>query len=339
MGFAGSAAKSPWEIAPPASSGSSMPFAAFSIITDGTLTLMYVPANCVKVNNKAFSPSGLTPDGTLTGWYDVSSFTNGLNLYIAFSESDSQAGKPVSAEFAETTPYTANYIEIPILTYADNSFSAIALGGINYEKTGVDSQGCSSTMASLAKPGGDGWTDEDHTIELHGFRNNTALAGTLLCTGDSYTHSFAVREHDGTCAELRWVSDSALAKAVGQYLVCTCEWVCDGGSGAGFCLTTEFWCWYDALGDCGYFWEKGGGIDTNYGSAIGSDACTTAINLASHILSGSWTVECTLEASYLCSGSFSTSCANISCLSVTDIMFGGTVLSFCNIGGVNYLIG
>lgn len=269
---------------PPVTTGQDSPaFAPFAVLTDGTVTLMYVPAGCVTVNGKAFSPTGLTEDATLTGWYVVTSFTSGLKMYVDFSDDDGLYGTPIAASFADSTPYSGLYLEIPILSYADGRFTSICSGALHLERTGLDSQGDSTTCKSLAKPGSSGgWTDEDHTMELHGFRSNTAPSGTIFDTDDSYSHSFAVREYDGLNAELRWVSDATVLAAIKADLLEDSEWLTDLNEALSIAIDWDyFWTWYDALDPAKRrFWEKGDGYSENYGTSIGSDSSTMVIDLS-----------------------------------------------------------
>jgi hypothetical protein len=273
---------------PPVTTGQEGPsFAPFAVLTDGTVTLMYVPSGCVTVNGKAFSPTGLTEDATLTGWYVVTSFTSGLKLYVDFSDEDGLSGKPIAASFAASTPYSGLYLEIPILSYGDGRFTSICKGALHLERTGLDSQGSASTRKSLAKPGGTGWTDEDHTMELHGFKNASAPDADPFDTEDSVTHHFPVREvSSGGTAELRWMTAANLAKGVADY-------VSDPDNDAPVTPDYEtFWDWYDALTDEEKrFWEKGADYSVNYGSSIGDSSEEEAINLDDKLLKDSWIIE------------------------------------------------
>lgn len=323
LGFAGSAARSGFSVHGPSTVGERRVHAPFSLMTDGTNTFMYVPAKSVTINGKAFAPTGLTAHD-LTDWYVVTSFTTGLNLYVVFDDTDGQYGKPISVEFGTSAP-SGRVITIPILAAATDGLVSIAIGAVYHERSSFDGDVACSLYKSIEKATGGGWTDEDHTEQVRGFRGATAPCGCLLDTADSYTHTLAVRESDGTCADMRWVTDADMAEAVGKWLVCNCSWVCDGGGeGDDFCLSTDFFCWYDSLcAGCG-FWEQGADNSVNYGASIGCSGGGKVIDLDSRILVDSWGVDCTFSAYTLCTNDLTVGC---------NFIIAGCTVAVCTTGG------
>lgn len=324
MGFAGSAAKSGWTVEGPSTVGQRRVHAPFSLMTDGTDTFMYVPANSIMINGATFTVAGLTAHD-ITDWYVVTSFTSGLNLYINFDEADGQYGKPAAVLFGTSAP-PGRVITIPILAATTEGLVSIAFGAIYHERISFDGDCSCSLYKSIEKATGGPWTDEDHTLQIRGFRGATAPSACLLDTEDSYTHALAVRENDGTNSDMRWVSDADLAEAIGKWLVDNCSWVCDGGGGgtSDFCLGTDFFCWYDGLADgCG-FWEQGADNCVNYGASIGCSGGGKVIDLDTRILVDSWGVDCTLCAYSLCSSDLSVAC---------NFYLNGCTVSVCTTGG------
>ena len=291
-GFASAEGAGGWTVRAPSDTSDYAKAAPFSLMTDGTDTFMYVPAGSVTINGKEFSPSGLTAHD-ITDWYVVTSFTAGLNLYVVFDNTAyAQSGKPLSAEFGTSAP-SGRVITIPILAASTDGLVSIAYGAVYHERPSFDGEVASSCYKSIDKSsGGGGWTDEDHTLQVRGFRNGDAPNSCLLCTGDSVFHALGVREFDGCSADMKWVTDADLAEAVGQWLVCNCSWVCDGGGGSSdFCLNDDFFCWYDSLADgCG-FWEQGENYAVNYGSSIGNSGACLAIDLDCSVLQGDWDIN------------------------------------------------
>ena len=283
IGFAGSAARSGFSVQGPSTVGERRVHAPFSLMTDGTDTFMYVPANSVTINGKAFAPTGLTAHD-LTGWYVVTSFTTGLNLYVVFDSTDGQYGKPTAASFGTSAP-SGRVITIPILAAATDGLVSIALGAIYHERSSFDGDKSTADYKSIEKATGGQWDDEDHTSQVRNFRAGTEPSGTLFDTEDSYSHKIAVRETDGDGkVDMRWVPDSVLATAV--YNQVTQEWDIDDQ------LSDSFNDWYDSQAEEDKkFWERGATHEINYGASIGDEAKNMVIDMGYKELIGDWAVR------------------------------------------------
>jgi hypothetical protein len=318
--------------------------APFSLMTDGTKTLMYVPAYSLKVSEQDITPTGLTAHD-IADWYDVSSFTSGLHLFIKLSDNDGEAGLVQSASFGATPP-SGKFVDVLILEYVSGVFYQRHSGQVIYNQIALDSDGAASTMRSISQVGGTGVLGTcNFTLEVTGFRAGTDPSGCLLDGEDSYTHKIGVREHDGTCAEMRWVDDSDLAEAVGNWLVDNCSWVCDGGCSDEFCLTTEFITWYCGLDPapfledadlCGKFWERGEDACVNYGSAIGDSCQNEVIDLDGKDLVGAWTAESSLG---VCGNLTVNGCAYfcyIDTVNISACQWNGIFFDFCTTNGIVY---
>lgn len=289
--------------------------------------LMYMPDNSITVNGKDFTAAqtGLT-ESTTADWYTVTSFTGGLNLYVKMAYADGDVGKPDSVEFGTSAPsWTGEKITLRIFDVIDGVFTPVQFGAITLNIVRGDAQYADTLYKSIAKPSTNaGFTDENNTIGLHGFQNGLAPDGTdLFCSTDIYSHKFGIREFESDCsvASMRWIDPACVAESVGNYLVDTCSWDCNGGG--DFCLDTEFTDWYCGLEE-GLFWEIGGDSTTNYGSSIGSTGSDTLIDLSTPALCGAW------EYGSFCGGD----------LCSANISFSGTLnghtIEFCSTDNLVY---
>lgn len=279
--------------------------APFTLAKSGSDIIMYLPAESIILNGKDFtSEAGGLSESSVSGWYTVTSFeASGLMLYVLMDKTDGQFGKPISPTFGTTPPTHLNGETLTFRILKDSAYGLVNVtnSAIVFDIVRGDGQGVSSTCKSISTSAVDGlFTDENHTIGLHGFRAGTSPDGAVFDAEETgYTHKIAVREVNTAAGktELRWVNDSVVLDKIEEELLEDEDWITDLTELIGEHEAFDFWTWYDGLtAEEKRFWEKGADYSVNYGSSIGDSSEAEAINLDDKLLKESWIIEQDLQA-------------------------------------------
>jgi hypothetical protein len=182
----------------------------FDITKYGSKWVMYIPLNSLVVNQKDWShsieylTSGIS--AIIGDWYEYDITKNYIGIYPNSFQTGLGFGSVARAEYG-TDQYGLSGKGWKL----SNGAVPLMKGAIDYEFIRPDSGDIFTKYRSIATQGTDNGIifDSyyvDSTIELHGFKNNTQIAGTLDGTDTTYTHKIAVREEEIATgkAELRW---------------------------------------------------------------------------------------------------------------------------------------
>jgi hypothetical protein len=179
----------------------------FSIIKKDDAYLIYIPMGSLIINDEDWSQSitGLTKGvSPIVGdWYTYTEGSNWLVLSFLYNSGEAyghvtDVSYLASAGSSGTTSYRIS-----------NGTSPVMYGKQILDLVRLDSGDSDAKYKSLAVQGttlGISEADADHTIELHGFKDKTALLGTLDGTDIIYSHKMPVREEEIATgkAVLRW---------------------------------------------------------------------------------------------------------------------------------------